>query len=154
MIKHRKSSHPLYWVWSDMNRRCSSKNHQRFHDYGGRGIQVSEDFKDFVYFFEWCKNNGYKKGLEIDREDNNGNYSSLNCRFVTSSVNNSNKRKYKNNSSGYVGVEHKKRSFSSSIQFDGTRTRIGTFKTAEEASLARDKYIEDNNLPHRRSTDV
>ena len=49
---------------------------------------------NFKSFYSWCMSNGYKRYLHIDRIDNNGNYEPSNCRFVTQSENNLNKRKY------------------------------------------------------------
>ena len=57
-------------------------------------------------------NNGYKKGLELDREENDGNYEPGNCRFVTRSINNTNRRDsiyvvYKSEKIGLMVLLHK-----------------------------------------------
>lgn len=38
---------------------------------------------DFVTFYKWGKSNGWKKGLQIDRKENDKNYCPENCRFST-----------------------------------------------------------------------
>jgi hypothetical protein len=74
-----------------MKTRCTSIKHKQWRDYGGRGIsvcdrwQIFENFKDDMY-------PSYTEGLEIDRIDNNGNYCPENCRWVTHTENNLNKR--------------------------------------------------------------
>lgn len=91
-IKHGMSSHPIYVVWNDMIKRCYNENVKYFKNYGGRGIEVSSIWVDDPEaFIKWCINNGYKKGLQIDRIDNDGNYTPDNCRFVTRKVNNRNR---------------------------------------------------------------
>lgn len=42
-------------------------------------------------FRDWAIENGSKKGLQIDRINNDGNYEPSNCRFVTPLVNTRNK---------------------------------------------------------------
>jgi hypothetical protein len=84
---------PLYEVWRGMIKRCQSVNGSDYKNYGERGISVCKEWqKSFRVFRDWAINNGYKKGLQIDRRNNDGNYEPTNCRFVTSQVNNSNKR--------------------------------------------------------------
>ena len=91
--KHDFIDHPLYSKWTGMKSRCSNPKDQAYKDYGGRGIIVCEEWKkDFIRFYDWCINNAWKHGLEIDRRNNDGNYSPDNCRFVTTRVNSFNKR--------------------------------------------------------------
>lgn len=85
---HRKTRHPLYFTWHDMKNRCNNNNYKFFHRYGGRGISVCDKWKDdFNSFYNWALKNKWKKGLQIDRINNNGNYEPSNCRFVTGKVN-------------------------------------------------------------------
>ena len=74
---HGLSNHPIYYVWSSMKARCYDKNRERYNDWGGRGIRLSDEWKnDFKKFYDWAICNGYRKGLQIDRIDNDGNYCS------------------------------------------------------------------------------
>ena len=77
-----------------MKQRCYNPNSDKFPIYGGRGITISEQWmKSPKSFIEWSFENGYKEGLQIDRENNNGNYEPNNCRFVTPKINSNNKRR-------------------------------------------------------------
>ncbi len=90
---HGRSKTPLYTVWIGMKDRCLNPNNTHYKHYGGRGIDIySYWVDDFMSFFFWCLKNGWKKGLDIDRIDNNKGYSPNNCRIVSASINNRNKR--------------------------------------------------------------
>ena len=82
----------LYNSWKCMKRRCSNPNYSQYHNYGGRGIQVCEDWLDIVGFMTWAMQAGYQPGLTLDRIDNNGNYCPENCQWLTRG-DNSRKRK-------------------------------------------------------------
>lgn len=80
---HKLSKSPLYFTWKRMLKRCYDENSQDYNNYGARGINVCEEWKNNpINFVNWCNNNGYKKGLSIDRINNDGNYEPSNCRWV------------------------------------------------------------------------
>lgn len=87
-----------------MKKRCNNPRDTHYTLYGGRGIAVCDEWQEFMPFYEWAMNNGYQKGLVIDRTDNNQGYSPNNCRFVTVKENNCNKR---NNRIFEFNGEHK-----------------------------------------------
>ncbi len=146
---HGMSGELLLYVWSSIKTRCRNSNSEHYSDYGERGIDICDEWHDnCIVFKDWALSNGYKEGLEIDRKDNNKGYNPDNCRFVSHSVNCTNRRKRRNTYNTYIGVNNNGVRFSSKISMGGINIYLGTFDTAEEAAMARNLYIVENKLPH------
>lgn len=94
-MKAYRAAHPLKNVWGGMLKRCGHQKGAPAKElayYVGRGITVCEEWRHFKTFEAWCLANGWKKGLQLDRINNEGNYSPDNCRFVTHKENQLNRR--------------------------------------------------------------
>lgn len=77
-------------------RRCTDPSFKGYQNYGGRGIGVCQEWRDDPEsFVTWAKASGWEMGLQIDRIDNNGDYTPENCRWTTSQNNNRNRRNNK-----------------------------------------------------------
>ena len=150
-LKHGLKGHRLYSVWNGMNRRCYEWTNKNFEYYGARGIEVCAGWiNDAGAFCEWALANGWVEGLQLDRIDNDGDYTPDNCRFVTCAENNKNKRLIqKNNSTGYRGVQVNSstgRPFKASVKVDGRMVHLGYFDTAIDGAIHRDIHVIKNNL--------
>ena len=76
----------------NMMKRCYREQNVDYEHYGGRGIEVCDEWKKSKQsFFRWCVDNGFEEGLEIDRIENDKGYSPDNCRFVTKQENRNNR---------------------------------------------------------------
>lgn len=94
--RHGQAKSRLYRIWCAMKKRCYDPKANNYRYYGGRGIVVCDEWKkDYVPFMEWAVSSGYKDNLSIDRIDPDGNYTPENCRWVTMSVQNSNKNEFR-----------------------------------------------------------
>lgn len=91
---HGLGKHPLYGVWNTIKYRCYNENNVKYKNWGGIGIIMCEEWKkDFKPFFDWCMENGWKKGLQVDKDTKGGKiYSPENCILTTSKVNNNKRR--------------------------------------------------------------
>jgi hypothetical protein len=91
--RHGKSETLTYNSWRGMIDRCENPNHVGYKDYGGRGIRICPEWRDFERF---AQDMGERpsRNHSIERIDVDRNYEPGNCRWATASEQNSNKRAF------------------------------------------------------------
>lgn len=83
---HGLSKHPLYKTWHSMLSRCYNIKDSSYYAYGKRGVTVCKKWaNDFISFYKWGIANGWKNGLQLDKDIKGTGmlYSPINCMFVT-----------------------------------------------------------------------
>lgn len=83
----RRKACKLYIVWDGMWARCINPRANSYNRYGGRGITVCDEWREYDAFRAWAIANGYRKGLSLDRHPNgDGDYEPSNCRWTDAST--------------------------------------------------------------------
>lgn len=92
-VAHGKSRTAEYESWHAMKGRCGNVNNRKYKDYGGRGIEVCQRWRDS--FEAFLSDMGLRPTTEhsLDRfPDKDGNYEPGNCRWATIEEQNRNRR--------------------------------------------------------------
>lgn len=138
--KHGMSHSREYHSWMSMKQRCYNPKTDYYDCYGGRGIVVSERWRDsFEAFYEDLGD--CPEGMSLERVDVHGNYEPSNCKWDTASNQGFNTRMHSNNTSGRTGVHWHKatQKWSAAIRAQGVSIHLGVFETFENAVKAREE---------------
>lgn len=143
--------HPLYSRWLSMKQRCCNPNHKQYKDWGGRGINIAEEFKDFKFYVKYIESlpNYSEKGT-IDRIDNMKGYVIGNLRWTDYSTQIANQRYSGKGFNKYTGVSWSKihKRWVARINFKGKTLYSKVCLSEKDALECRNKYIQENALPH------
>lgn len=87
------SKHSAYSIWHGIITRCYLATHPNYQNYGARGITMCKEWRESPdVFVQWAISTGYKKGMSIERKDNEKGYSPDNCCWIPRGDQNYNKR--------------------------------------------------------------
>ena len=85
------SNSRTYRIWSNMVSRCTNPKFDAYPWYGGRGITVCAEWREFKAFLNSMGR--APDGKSIDRIESNGNYEPGNCRWADAKTQQRNTRK-------------------------------------------------------------
>ena len=146
-----------YMLWMDMLKRCYSDTNvcdsskKKYPTY--EGCEVSENFKSYEYFYDWCQNQiGFGvKGWHLDKDlliKGNKVYSESTCVFIPSAINSLLIKSDKIRGKHPIGVywRNTKKAFVAQVnKSKGKPEYLGSFKTELEAFNAY-KEVKENYL--------
>lgn len=126
ITKHGMDGTKVYRTWVGMRNRCNNPNNRRFHDYGGRGIYVCNEWNNSFDAF-YLDMGEPKPNQSIERIDNSKPYCKENCVWAT------NKQQCNNRRSSVV------------VYFDGIEMTVEEYskKVGLSVSGARKKVIRE-----------
>jgi hypothetical protein len=90
ITKHSVSNRTICDAYHSMINRCYNTKNRNYPLYGGRGVVVCEEWRhDYESFLHWSLNNGWQKGLELDKDilGNGLLYSPSTCKWATKEEN-------------------------------------------------------------------
>lgn len=73
---------PEYHSWASMWQRCTNPSRRSYEYYGGKGVTVCPEWKDFTVFL--ADMGARPPNTSLDRVDVSGGYSKENCRWADS----------------------------------------------------------------------
>jgi hypothetical protein len=123
---HGDSKHELFTVWYDMIRRCYDNSRKDYKHYGGRGIEVCNNWRGAQGFKTFILDvySEYQKGLELDRIDTNGNYELSNCKWSTRRDQVINRRPFGTGDAHFLEFDGKSLCMSQWAEITGISSRV------------------------------
>ena len=134
---HGRTGSVEYIAWKGMVQRTTNPGAPAYMNYGGRGITISDSWRNSFENFLADMGERPSPDHSIDRIDNDKGYSAENCRWATHAEQMRNRRMFKINTSGHTGVNQCQGKWQARITVNSVRKWLGTFTDIDDAIAAR-----------------
>ena len=144
--EYRANNSNIYSVWSKMIKRCYDTKNRDYHQYGGKGCIVCEEWHNFQNFAKWYEDNYYiieGRNMNLDKDiliKNNKIYSPNSCIIVPNNINKLFTKNNKNRGNLPIGVTKKGDKY---IAYLHSAKYSKSFDTLEEAFYSYKQIKED-----------
>ena len=125
-----------YTSWYNLVQRATNPNNKQWTDYGGRGITVSEEYRDFSRFF--ADLGPRPIGMSIERINNEKGYEPGNLCYADRQTQVRNRRVRKDSATGCKGLGNVRNRYRVRICVDGKNIHLGYFASLEIAKAVRE----------------
>ena len=153
-----------YGLWKDMLTRCYSDTYQKKQP-TYEGCKVSENFKSYEYFYEWCNSQvGFDvKGFDLDKDlliKGNKVYSENTCIFIPREINTLLVKRKASRGKYLIGVYWSKtaNAFVAHVKSKGKSKHLGYFTTEIEAfntyKTAKEAFVKEQANKWKGKIDV
>lgn len=140
-----------YCFWSSMITRCYSEKAWEVNP-AYRECEVSENFKSYSYFYEWCqdKKGVHEESWQLDKDlliKGNKIYSEDTCVFLPNEINSLLIKRKERRGEYPIGVAYRKGwgKFVAQMGINGRNHNMGSFNTIDEA-FARYKECKEERI--------
>ncbi len=129
-----------YSLWTNMLERCYSvKYHEARPTYVG--CNVSDNFKSYSYFYEWCQNQIGFGGCDFSLDKDliykgNKEYSETACVFIPIEINSVLTKRQSDRGLLPIGVTKNGKNYKAQCSYNGVQKHLGTFDSPELAFTA------------------
>lgn len=139
LLTRKTTISSFYRAWVNMKTRCTNPKDKNFSRYGQRGINYDDKWKTFDGFIEDMYDT-YRRGLTLDRIDNNKGYSKENCRWATMRTQSNNRRSNKLITINNVTKTLEQWVRVSNLKSSTVRQRLYVYKWSAEQALGFRKH--------------
>ena len=134
-------NNPYYQRWNQIIHRCYDKKYNKYSSYGGKGVKVCEDWKNFQNFAKWIEEkNNYNKidDFAVDKDIiANINhleikiYSPETCLLIPHNING-----FLAGDSVTCGVSKTRKKWRANLSYEGQKYDLGLFENWKDAKIA------------------